>query len=49
MSKKSYNRPLEHKEYLKLKYLSGSVDHELDKKKKKQILKKALKNKKYLF
>jgi len=44
--KKSYNRPLQHKEYLKLKYMSGSAEQDKEKNRKKKIIKKAIKQKK---
>lgn len=35
-----YNRPLEHSEYLKLKYLSGATEEEVKSRKKKVTNKK---------
>ena len=50
MSNKSYNRPLEHKEYIKLKYLSQNDDKSKDiakKTKKKKLVPN--KSKKYFI
>lgn len=48
MAGKSYNRPIPHQDYIKLKYLSESDSIDLQTRKKKKLLKAATRHKKYV-